>query len=305
MSWGDVISLAAGGLHGYEQQSNADEKLDLDRKREELRLMVEQLRQDHTDNRLEKSLGSKERVAGATNTSREKIAGETNQTRSDIAGQASADRVYGIDTRSADSRYGVDTRSSDTERGQDLESGHWLASDLTTRRGQNMSAETQRRAQDLTAGTATANRDASSGARAEQYALEAYKADVANRKAEKPSLFGAQTPEPPIPSYEDWLKTSADPEIFPSVRRAHAPAPAPMQSPAGADRGMPPPAAAAPVTTPTARPAAPVPPRAAATTPAPTAAAPKGLAPGATVVLKSGKRVTVTKINPDGTFVYQ
>lgn len=184
-----------------------------------------------------------------------------------------------------------------------------------TARGQDLSASTAERGQDLVHEDREATLGATGDSRAMQYALNAYGKEVQRLKAQNGN--SVLRTKAPIPSFAEWVQTSDDPEIFSSVKNSFgAPAAAP---------------AAAPLeTAPTSAPARPAMPGARMPAPAlgsvsgnglpstsrspmppvrqpvqPRAAAPKGLAVGSMVTLKNGKTVTVTKVNPDGTFVYQ
>lgn len=295
MGWEDVVSLVAGGAKGYQDEANAEEKRQLQERALELKLIVEQLKQEGQTGRTTQTNQTREAVAGNTNATRERIAGETNTTRRDIAGQASADRRYATDTR--DSQY------------WDSADRWWeglSTNDATRRRGQDISAETTRRGQSMTQGTAQRGQDLGHEDRAMGYAIGAYGRELQRRRdqAGNGGLFGPTPSTGPIPSFNDWLRTSDDPEIFPSVRRNLAPDPnaamyqanqAAAQAPASAAPAAAPPVVAPPGAGP--KPAMP-PPR------QKTAAPPAGLVPGATVKLKDGRQVVVKKVHPDGTFEY-
>lgn len=232
MAWDDVLAAVGGGLQGYEgqrrhqeSQNLSQERIDMASRVAELRSMISQLQITAANDRAANA------QAGMTarNT-------ENNTTRATIAGQAETGR----NTRA--------TQADETRRrGQDLQdtqawdaSARWWEGDATSRRGQDTTATTARRGQDMTQGTAAANRHSLDAARGESYALHAYEAEIARRKAVPPSVFST-TPTEAIPTYEDWLRNSGDPEIFPSVQQAHGGMQPPRQiSPAGADRGMPP-----------------------------------------------------------------
>jgi hypothetical protein len=216
-SW---LAGIGGALGGFEHQRADDEKMALEEKRleatNELRLMLEQLRQS----------GQTSRTVA------------TNDTRRDIADTTSADRRYGVDTRAAVSSGNSQRRDATVRRGQDLNDEHFwtnndvnwsklLMGDATARRGQDITSQTSRRGQDI--GSETARRgqdfthedrqdaiDAGSDSRAMGYAIRAYEDELKRRK-QGTSLFGDQTDD--TPTFEDWLKTSDDPEIFPSVKK--------------------------------------------------------------------------------------
>lgn len=252
MAWDDLIALAGGAAEGYEskrrfdkQQEMTAERFDVQQKAAELRAMIEQLKESGRNTRNTENEGG----------------------RNTRAEQTSGDRRYGVDTRSADAHYGVDTRDATQRRGQDQQdaqawdaSARWWEGDATSRRGQDVGAATARRGQDIGATTANDNRASTDAARGEQYALRAYEAEIGRLKQNTPSLFGGDAPKPP-PTYNEWLRDSADPEIFPSVRNAHAAIQAPPAA-TGMPGDVPLPATSAPMAAPPAnRPAPPVPPR--------------------------------------------
>lgn len=297
-----------GGLEAIDKTKHDDEELKLANRKVDAQTETAQLRAE-----IQSMLGQ---LRADTSTGNNK---RNNATRSDIAGNAETgrnDRFYdaeaGKDSRFYTGEEGKNTRASNaldqsSEQYWDKAGRDWsgmLMTDSTRRRGQDVTARgqdlgasTAARGQDLTHGDRQDAMSAGSDSRAMSYALRAYDEELKRKKAAGP--FGGDSG---APSFADWLTTSDDPEIFPSVRqqfggsRGAAPA-APAAAPAPAPGaimgdGLPP----------AARPAMPAPRR---PMPPPAAAAPKGLAPGATVKLKNGKTVTVTKVNPDGTFEYQ
>lgn len=223
-SW---LAGIGGALGGVQVQHNRDEDRDLEQRKidasNELRLMLEQLRQ--------------EGQTGRTNA--------TNQTRTEIAGQTSADRRYGVDTRAATAATAetgrgqrATMRNTTANRALDMSDEHYWDNaardwDLgwgrinattrgqdigaaTSRRGQDMSQATTERGQDLSHEDRQDSIDATGDARAMGYAVRAYGQELQRRK-QGSSLFGDQTDQ--LPTFEKWLQDSDDPEIFPSVKR--------------------------------------------------------------------------------------
>lgn len=290
--WDDILAAAAGGLQGYVGQSRRDEDLAMERRKidsnQELRMMLETVRQDSQNQRNTASNASREKVADTRNdTTRYGI-----DSRAGTAANAEAGRAKRGGDRNTTANRALDMRDEHywDEAARDWDLG--LGRIDVAKRGQDIGAATTQRGQDLTHEDRQDAIGTTSDTRAMGYALGAYEKEQARRK--HASALG--TPQDDV-TFADWLQTSDDPEIFPSVRRmfgrggTDAPAMAPPAAPP----------AAAPVA-PGAKAPLPIAPRAAA--PAPVAP-PKGLQVGASVTLKSGQKVTVTKVNPDGTFEYK
>lgn len=286
-----------GGLEAIDKTKHDDEELKLANRKVDTQSEVAQLRAE-----VQAMLGHLRADTSTDNNKR------TNTTRSEIAGNTETgknDRFYDAEA-GKDSRFYTGEEGKNTRAANSLEQGseqYWdkagrdwsgmLMRDSTQRRGQDVGASTAARGQDLVHGDRQDALSAGGDSKAMGYALRSYEDEVKRKKAAGP--FGGDSG---VESFQDFITNSPDPEIFPSVRAkfgaqpAAAPA-APVSAP-GAITGD--------GLSPAARPAMPAPRR---PMPPPAAAAPKGLAPGATVKLKNGKTVTVTKVNPDGTFEYQ
>jgi hypothetical protein len=299
MSAQDWLGAIGGGLAGYDRAERDDQDralrsrgVDIQEKYNDLRAMLDKVRIDATNERADKS----------------------NTTKREIAEGVGADRRYGVDTRAATSSGNAQLRADTATRGQDLSDTHYwdqaarstdaqYQTDATRRRGQDIGAGTARRGQDLLHQDRGQAIEATAGARAMDYALNAYNMELKRRKQQS-SLFGDDND---VPTFQDWVQSSDDPEIFPSVRDQFGP----RTQPVGDTGGVPPPPAAAPPTVAPAMNAAPMgmpgpkPPIPGGRPPAAAAPAmPKGVMVGATVVLKNGQRVVVKKVHPDGTFEY-
>lgn len=209
-----------------------------------------------------------------TNASRERIAGTTESGKDRRATQTDATQ-----------RRGQDLTSETTRRGQDLGDTHYwdsasrfydnlLTHDATARRGQDLEHGDRSDALDV-------RRDENADTRRARTAL-----GVMGLKArQKPSLFGDQNPTDFAAEFDRLYNN-------PSFAASDA-----------LDAADEPPSSAPAATSPAAPTRSPLPVRArgAAAAPAP----PKGLQVGAVVTLKSGKQVTATKLNADGTFEYK
>lgn len=291
------LAAIGGGADAIDRTRQRDEENKLANRRvdnvelaAQVRAMLEQVKEEGRNNRTDKTESGK--------TTRTNIVEGGKNDRLDTTEAGRNERLDTVET-------GRNTRQANaldqgSEQYWDKAGRDWsglLMKDSTQRRGQDVTA----RGQDLGASTAARGQDlvhgdrqdamsAGSDSRAMSYALRAYDAELKRKKAAGP--FGGDSG---VESFGDWLQTSDDPEIFPSVRqqfggRAAAPA-APTSAPATVPgEGLPPrpamPAGRTPVM------------------PAASAPAPKGLQPGAKVRLKNGTTVVVKKINPDGTFEY-
>lgn len=274
MAWDDVLAAVGGGLQGYEgEKKDQEDRAFAERRLEseqQLRQMLETVRQEGQNNR------NANTVSGALARTDRTVAGANARNERTVAG---------ANTRAANRiDFGREKLNQDDEHYWNTDNRLWdtlFTNDETRRRGQDVAASTATRGQDLAHEDRQDTLDAGGDARAMTYAMRAYDEELKRRKAAN-TTFGSVDA---APSFGDWLKTSADPEIFPSVRNMFG---------TGGD--------AVPASAPAAgaRPPVPVGPR----SPAGAAAPPKGLAVGATVKLRNGRVVVVKKINPDGTFEY-
>jgi hypothetical protein len=262
------------------------DRRELDEKRMALQEMVARI-----------NAGSRETVAGTNADARRYTADQTRQNTTDrIANtRLTADNVEA--GRNSRARMRNDT----TQRGQDLREGDFWGGtiplqydaletrDTTARRGQDVAAGTARRGQDMASGDRENAITASSSNARARNALSV----LALKSRQKPNLFGTGAPAVNwADEYDRLYNEGAGPDDVTETDTSGAP-------PAATPASVAPPIA--PAVAPPITPAAVAPPRPA---PAPPKA-PQGLQPGAKVKLRNGKRVTVTKVNPDGTFEYQ
>lgn len=213
--WQDVAAAIGGGLGGvnsayrYEREQLNREKVN------EIRAEL-----NHMRNMLEVV---KEEGRGRRNT-------ENQQGLNDRAAKRETglnDRFYNGE-ENKNSRFF--TADATTQRGQDMtDARYWDQADRdwtlgygrleTTQRGQDISSSTARRGQDIGANTARRGQDMlkerTAGGNAMSYAIRAYNSELARRKQSR-SLFSTEADTPP--TFEEWIQTSGDPEVFPSVQ---------------------------------------------------------------------------------------
>lgn len=148
-----------GGLKGYtwgkefaQKDREINNRKEVAQLREEIRLMLESMKEGGRNDRNAQNATSRETVAGANNTSRETIAEGRNETAETIATGRNAVTTRGQDITQS---LGI-MRNDTTRRGQDF--GFTLGGmrDDTTRRGQDIGATTTRRGQDITESLGTA-----------------------------------------------------------------------------------------------------------------------------------------------------
>lgn len=270
--WQDVAAAIGGGLGGvnsayrYErEQLNREKVNEIRAELNHMRNMLEVVKEDNRNRR------NTENVQG----------------RADVAAKRETglnDRFYSGE-ENKNSRFF--TANDTTQRGQDMtDARYWDEADRNwtlgmgridaTTRGQDISASTARRGQDIGANTARRGQDLlkerTAAGNAYGYAIRGYNAELARLKANRP-LFATEADAPP--TFEEWIRQSNDPEIFPSVQARFGGKPMPPRP----DQGLSPedanPGSIAPA--PAAAPMRTAPPALPATGPAaaPPAAAPK------------------------------
>lgn len=317
MAWDDVLAGIGGAAAGADNAMRFYGQLDAKREQAALRQIISVLQEQGRNDRATQSSGDKrygiDTTAAAKDADRQQRDAHYASQHDDFMtsldqagtlatmrdattqrGQDQTDARFwgGTDARGWAGqdlqRYGIDTGATTARRGQDVGA-------TTARRGQDMSQSTAQRGQDLTANTSQANA-----------ATAATAAGARNRAGTLMDLLRLRQrdqqltlPDDPTNWADEFDKLWNDPTQATQEALGHVPAPGPA-TPAP---GMPPPAPS-----PMSGPRLPVPvaprPGAAPATPT-TAAPPAGLRVGATVKLKNGQRVTVTRINPDGTFEYR
>jgi hypothetical protein len=297
MSVADWIALAGGAASGIDRQQMEDDRKALEQKRMALQEMLAHVRADSAETVAGTRADATRYTADQRRASDVDRVANTRITSSMLENgrnrrfdASNSTRQRGQDMRDSTARYGIDTRS-DQYWGGDLPFRYDAleTTDATRQRGQNMTASTATRGQDLAHGDRQDSIDVARGNTRARNALGV----LALKGKQKPNLFGTAAPA------EDWASEfdrlyneGAGPD---DVVDNETPA-APLPSTPG--NVTPPPAAAAP-------PVAAGAPKPTPFAPPPAAKPPQGLQPGARVTLRNGKKVTITKVNPDGTFEYQ
>jgi hypothetical protein len=246
MAFDDVLAAIGGGLGGIRTYKNDEHKREVEDARQaakenELRLreMIATLNEGGRNARFTQGEEGKTSRTGAVIAGQDRRAAATDATTR--RGQDMTDERYW----SGENPLQWD-RNFLTSRGQDVSSANNQRTNATQRRGQDLGDEhywdSSSRAWDQ--GQQRLNQgderiQDGEDNHAMDYALGAYRNEIARRRAMRPasgaiSVFaapgasptvngGAAAPAPgatDIPDFKSWLDTTDDPEIFPSVRRA-------------------------------------------------------------------------------------
>ncbi len=287
--WPVVAGLggaASGANQAMQFYSQLDQKKQLQELRDQLAQIMEQGRNDRASRALDEKSAEFDRKQKAADLDRA-------LRTTDITGRLeNIGRANDLREQDINNRYDEFWGSTDPLRWAEYGQRGDIAdqTDATRRYGIDTSAATTRRGQDVTAS------DAELAAETSQR-----NADLASATSQRNTNANVQRPRAKSNILE-LLNAQ-----FPPGTTA---APAAAAPPAPDDQPYTPPATVQPPAHVTRAPV-PVKPRGAAAAPGPAApstatpAVPAGLVPGATVTLKGGQKVTVTKVNPDGSFEYK
>jgi hypothetical protein len=315
MGWGDVLSFAGGAARGahadYAHQMDEEQQRQMLQERLAYQQQVAELRALVQSKGIETTADTKDKDRKSRDANAE---AERKRRTDETIGKL--DRLYSKDASDEALGWG---RIGATEHGQDqADARFWggtmpfkeeeLATrDATTRRGQDVGASSSKYRADTAAASADKRTEAVAGSTSTAQRARNALGILGLKARQKPSIFG--TTQSPTDFAAEFDRLYNDPSA--AASDALDAADAGDSAPAVTMPSKPPvpvtPRQAAPVAAPpaaVAKPPVPVAPRPAAAT-TPQRAAPAGVVPGATVTLRSGKKVTVTKVNPDGTFEYQ
>lgn len=289
MSAAGWLAAIGGAASGIDRENMERDRKALEEKRMALQEMVAHIQ-----------AGSRETVAG-TNLEGRKYSAD--QSRRNTTDRIANTRIT-ADNAESGRMSRAHMRNDTTQRGQDLREGDFWGGtiplqydaletrDATTRRGQDVGAVTARRGQDMASG----DRENAIAASADNTRARNALGVLALKGRAKPNLFGTGAPATDwADEFDRIYNQGASPE---DMIDADTPA-APLPSTPGSVAQPPAPPVAAPAAAPVQK-STPFPPKQ-----PPAAAAPQGLQPGVTVRLRNGQKVTVTKVNPDGTFEYK